>query len=453
VLAFSLATLACQVQQNALAATFTPEQAAQLNKLLDDGRALLKNSDVPGALEKFKAAKVLAPDSAVVLVNYGFALGRLGQYDEAIESLKTAVKLQPTLALAWLDLASLYQSSGQIPQAIAAFNDYLKRFPDDPAAHDARSILAILKNNQKSYDSLDGADYYQSQLKAGIQKWDLTRLPLKVFIEEGNPAEGFKPSFKEQVLSAFRSWQEKSDQLITFTFIDSPGDADIVVHWSIDLKALVAAGEAGDCRLTLGTSGIKHAKITILTCPMPNSGLPFNDAYVHWVAAHELGHALGLHAHSPSSKDIMFSTVTFDIDRKDISPKDVATLKRIYESNVQSTGSPVDLYNEAVNEIGRQNQLPPDKQNFLIAIDKLERVRALFPNFDNALGPLGYSYALQANNLLKSSQLQDAEGYYKKALSTIPKGKNVDIENMDRQNYTILLRMQHRDAEATAILH
>ena len=286
-----------------------------------------------------------------------------------------------------------------------------------------------------------------------VPTWTLTRLPLKVFVEDGNTAEGFKPSFKEQVLSAFRSWQEKSNQLITFTFVDSPSDADIVVHWSIDLKALVAAGEAGDCRMTLGTAGIKRAKITILTCPMPNSALPFNDAYVHWVAEHELGHALGLHAHSPSSKDIMYTTVTFDIDRKDISPRDVATLKRMYETNVQSTGSPVDLYNEAVNEIASQNHLPPDKQNFLIAIDKLERVRALFPNFENALGPLGYSYAIQANNLLKGSQLPEAEGYYKKALSTLPKGKNVDIENMARQNYAVLLRMQHRDAEATAILH
>ena len=439
-------------QPSVLAKTFTIEEANTINKLLEDGREALKKDDLAGALEKFKAAKELAPDTAVVWVNYGFALGRQGQYDEAVDCLKKAVKLDANLPMAWLDLASLYQSSGQMALAIETFTEFIKRFPNDTNAKDAKSIMAILKKNQNSSDSSNSNDYYQDQSKAGIQKWDLARLPLKVFIEEGSPADDYKPSYKPPVIEAFQNWQDKSNQLLKFDFIDTESDADIIVRWTKDTRAVVAQGEAGDCRRDLGTHGIKRARITILTCAPQNAGVPFNEAFIRWVAMHEIGHALGITAHSSNANDIMYSTVTFDIERKSISARDIATLKRIYETSVASEGSPVELYNEAAEAIAVQNKLPPANQNYLIPIEKLEKLRSLFPNFDKALAPLGYSYCMEANRLLTASQPKEAEDYYKKALSTLPKG-NPGIENMARQNYATLLRLQHRDSEAQKILH
>ena len=137
------------------------------------------------------------------------------------------------------------------------------------------------------------------------------------------------------------------------------------MHWTKDPRAVFISGEAGDCRRTVTGHGIKHADITILTTAPANSAVPLNDAFIHWVAMHEIGHALGISAHSSNAKDIMFSTVTFDVDSKDISSRDLTTLKRMYESTTPNEVSKIDLYNEAVNEIAKQNRLPRESQDFL----------------------------------------------------------------------------------------
>ena len=128
-LKLSAMALVIQIQAPAFATDLTPQQASQVNLLIEESRLAILSDDPHKALEKLKVAKEIAPDSAVVLVNYGFALGRTGQYLEAIDSLKRAIKLDPKLPQAWIDLASLYQSTGQFPLAIETFNQYLSRFP------------------------------------------------------------------------------------------------------------------------------------------------------------------------------------------------------------------------------------------------------------------------------------------------------------------------------------
>jgi hypothetical protein len=166
---------------------------------------------------------------------------------------------------------------------------------------------------------------------------------------------------------------------------------------------------------------------------------------------HEIGHALGLAAHSMNSHDIMYATMTFDIAKKDISPRDVATLKRIYDTVVVSEGSPVELYNEAVDEIARQNRTPAANQNFLPAVQKLEHVHTLFPKFDTVLAPLGYAYCMYANSLLRESKFPEADEYYKKSMATLPKGSNPGVAEMLKHNYGALLRREHKDDEAARL--
>lgn len=450
---FSIALCVFCSTQTALA--LTVEEADKVNSLLDEGRKLLTDNKPKEAIEKFRAAKEIAPGFALILVNLGFALERAGEYDEALASLTESIKIDPTIPVAWVNLAGVYQSTGKIPQAIETFETYLKKFPNDAKVSEIRSLLALLKDtkatNAKGTDSADKPDYYSSVIRNGVRKWDATRFPLKVCITKGNPAQNYQDSFSKQIESALNVWQSKSNNVVSFVFIDDPATADIVVKWTNDEKAVSKPGEAGDCLTTLGAKGISHATVTVLISKN-NPALPLEDSLVHWIGLHEFGHALGLGGHSVNSNDIMYATMTFDYYKKSVSDRDVATLLHLYQTDVKSTGSPVELYNVAVSELNSQQSLPYDKRDYSKAISKFENIRKEFPAYETAKGPLAQAYANQASLLYNQGKIAEAADLFKKALPCFTKANRPGDEATTRKYYAEVLKQLHRDAEAAQVL-
>jgi tetratricopeptide (TPR) repeat protein len=420
----------------------------EANKLLDDGRELIKQNHIPEAIEKLRACEGLAPKSAVVHCNLGFALGRNGSYDDGIAEEKEAIKDDPNFAMSWVNLGGLYQSSGDFKDAIETFSEYLNRFPGDREVENVRSILGILRKNDggsNSGASVDNksADYFQAVVKEGIQKWDATRSPLRVCIEQGNELTEYQESFHQRVKNAFEEWQKESNGTVAFSFVDQPEKADIIVRWTKDKSLIVDQGEAGDCRVIIGTTGIDKATITLLLVPFSDT-IPLSDSLIYWVSLHEIGHALGLGGHSTNPADIMYCSLTYDYDKKGITLRDLATLSHLYQPDVKATGSPIDLYNSATDKI--------NKQNFAAGIHELEKCRKLFPAFENALKPLAYAYCNYGGQLFTQGKLHDAEKYYKQALALLPAIKDNEIATATRHNYAILLQNLNRTAEAKAML-
>jgi tetratricopeptide (TPR) repeat protein len=103
------------------------------------GKAFYENSATQyEAVEMFKKALELAPDSARERVNYGLALLRVRKVDEGMAELEQAQQQDPTIPHTWFNLGIAYAYKKQPPQddrAIEQLEGMLRLVPDEPITH------------------------------------------------------------------------------------------------------------------------------------------------------------------------------------------------------------------------------------------------------------------------------------------------------------------------------
>lgn len=68
-------------------------------RLNNQGMELEKTGDLPGALEKYRAALALLPDHTGIRVNFAVALLRLGHWEQGLAELREAVRREPDNAM------------------------------------------------------------------------------------------------------------------------------------------------------------------------------------------------------------------------------------------------------------------------------------------------------------------------------------------------------------------
>jgi tetratricopeptide (TPR) repeat protein len=87
------------------------------------------------AVETFKKALDLAPDSARERVNYGLALIRAGKKTEGVAELEKAQKQDPTIPHTWFNLGIVYMRDSKDSRAIEQLEGMLRLVPDEPITH------------------------------------------------------------------------------------------------------------------------------------------------------------------------------------------------------------------------------------------------------------------------------------------------------------------------------
>ena len=87
------------------------------------------------AVDEFRLALALAPNSTRDRVNYGLALLRAGKTEEAVAELVKAQKENPSIPHTWFNLAIAYKKEFQHPKSIEQFEGMLKLVPDDAVTH------------------------------------------------------------------------------------------------------------------------------------------------------------------------------------------------------------------------------------------------------------------------------------------------------------------------------
>ncbi|MBV9610965.1 MAG: tetratricopeptide repeat protein [Acidobacteriaceae bacterium] len=106
----------------------------------DFGNALAQMGQLNDAAAEYYTALRLAPDSAIPHNNLGNALFRMGRLPAAIAEYQTAVRIQPDYAEAHNNLGAALASIGRTPEAIEQFKSALRL---NPGYQQARSNLAL----------------------------------------------------------------------------------------------------------------------------------------------------------------------------------------------------------------------------------------------------------------------------------------------------------------------
>ena len=112
------------------------------------GKAFYENAATQDeAVEMFKKALELAPDSARERVNYGLALLKVaGKNAEGIAQLEQAQKQDPTIPHTWFNLGMAYKRASQYARSIEQLEGMLRLVPDEPITHYNLGLLYKLNN-------------------------------------------------------------------------------------------------------------------------------------------------------------------------------------------------------------------------------------------------------------------------------------------------------------------
>ncbi|CAN5405727.1 hypothetical protein BH10CYA1_BH10CYA1_00940 [soil metagenome] len=319
--------------------------------LVTDANNLLRANRYQEASVKLKQAIAVAPEYAEAHYNYGLSMAKLGNIPLAVEQFHAAIKLNPNLEQCWISLGGVYQSAGQIDDAIQSYKQFLTRFPRSAQAVQVASLVKGLQNEMGTSGKPDAQrfgssapakaspdDYLADVTRNGTMRWPADHHLIRVYIRPPVKVAGYQPKYDSIARQSFTDWTTASGGGLQVQFQALPANADIEFSWTSDVSKLANKAEAGETRLTSGRAGIVHGIIQILTVPLL-AGIPVTANRIRLISLHEIGHVLGLTGHTSNPNDAMFYSATIADEWRNLSPRDVNTMARLYSPATASVNN------------------------------------------------------------------------------------------------------------------
>ena len=355
--ALSLA-LACIIAQpsilaKASAVHLSPQNPQQweASQLLIQGTQLLKTKEPFKARTLMERAEQLWPEEAHVHFNLAACYQEMAEFPKAIAEYQQALRIDNSMVECLPDIGTCFQLMGDYNQATVYFQQYLQRNPKAEDAEQIAGMIKVMRKQATEQQSVDpqSMDYLSSVLYNGrIQRWQLARLPLKVFIsngtdELGHRVDGFRENFNQILLDSLDTWVKASSGRLAYVLVDDANKADLLCTWTDRIGFLRDKGanvEQGAARvhsrqISNGEEAIMQVNLIVLLIN-PSSHRQISDEEVKKTCLHELGHALGFSGHSTNNRDVMFYSESPSVWAS-LTRRDSNTMARLYGDYPPST--------------------------------------------------------------------------------------------------------------------
>lgn len=111
--------------------TWVKDHPEDVTGLINYGLVLKEKKDYSAAEIQLNKALELQAGSAVAHNNLGVVYGAMGRWKSAVLELETAISLNSQYPDPLFNLATVYEKSGKLPQAIQYYRDYSRRLPPE----------------------------------------------------------------------------------------------------------------------------------------------------------------------------------------------------------------------------------------------------------------------------------------------------------------------------------
>jgi predicted Zn-dependent protease/Flp pilus assembly protein TadD len=287
--------------------------------------AYIRQKDYVSALPFLKMCCDQEPSSAKYHGDYGFLLHSQGDDQSARNELRKCIRLDNQYADAWMCLGALYAEDGELKSADEAIERYLALAPKGGMVKIATVLKSEVKNAEEG-NSLNSDDYLACVSQEQSTRWPQSKMPLKVCIENGEGRQAKNPQYEKILRQSFADWAAASQGKLSFDYVNQPSDADIIINWDVPTAGTYRPTDIGATTTAYNAQGINKVTITML----PKIPPPESDERVKRIALHEIGHAIGVHGHSPNPADVMYFGAAYTGTAPQLSPRDVKTLRLIY---------------------------------------------------------------------------------------------------------------------------
>ncbi len=249
-------------------------------------------------------------------------------------------------ARATLTLALIEVKQGKTPHAQKRLATLIGQLPPNhPYASKAKQTLLVISQEKtaKAFQATPQKtttpststtnDYFNYAIDPEkIIRWNLKKMPLNIYIQE--PPADLKarlPDYKNFILKGISEWR-KAEPLLAFRLVPTEKESDIRVKW----KKTLEHNRIGESPSVVVAGKLVLADLVLAT-HLPNN-TPLSNDTLYSTITHEFGHVLGIHGHSPHETDLMYWQTS--TKQAGLSPRDVATLKRLYKTPATITNNP-----------------------------------------------------------------------------------------------------------------
>ncbi|MCQ2789383.1 MAG: tetratricopeptide repeat protein [bacterium] len=262
-----------------------------------------------------------------------YALGvqeyKKGDFENAAINFEYVIKNNSKNVNARYYLAQVYLRQNRISDAKNQYNRIIFLAPESMAAKLSQKGLSLIVQSENGVQvaSSYAADFnfsdnyllYVLPDENKILKW--SKFPINVFIEQ--------KSQKELAIQAFKQWQTLSKDLVSFKFVNSKAQAQIVVVFKDKLESTSVKDSyiAGYSKPYYKNGAFSKSEIFILVID-PSTGAPLPNDFILFSTLHEIGHSLGFKGHSNSDEDVMAPSSASP--KTQLTKRDINTLKAFY---------------------------------------------------------------------------------------------------------------------------